>query len=396
MKLALILIVTFVVTVSAICENADVTEIVNLLSIIDRNDTNMNAIPKSSKCNIPNDIEYDELKTKLFDILKNKTNTTSYFSKLLGLASFGNLLLVCSIIVGVFFVISLFKDLILLLGGHFGRILLIILIEYRTIYCLLWGLIILIFYYRYDNHPSYLSWLYIFDWGTPLFGYIIFCLTNFAFHQFELQNMPKNDIQIMLIIIKIINIVFGIEMTIVHQNWLVGSSVIWLCFHCIGFFSQSTGLVFFSGFQDNQSVIESLVLAVCLNALYFCSHYGSIIGELANSIALFKYGITIYGTLIGFLAGLILANKEEYKSSITYIIQNLIMAACCLFSIFIGNIYYIQSYKIYGCVFLFLCSSTIQWHMSQLINNNTIILFLIFANVFGLYKIVTKYPDYFI
>jgi hypothetical protein len=55
------------------------------------------------------------LRTKLYEIIDQNVHHTSFFTKLAGLVSFQNLLLVCMVAVGVVFVISLFKDVIILL-----------------------------------------------------------------------------------------------------------------------------------------------------------------------------------------------------------------------------------------------------------------------------------------
>jgi len=372
------------------------------------------------------DTDPDEsLRPKLYEIINQNVHHVSIFMKLAGLISFQNVLLVCMVIVGVVFVLSLCKDVIFFLGSHLAKALVKLLLNRRLLYFLGFALAGVCVYFKPDeiNNP-YFRMLFIFDWVTPLFGCIIFSITftacytdiqlnkNSQIDPSEFRNIhAESTIQAYKIVGPILSIVWA-TVAIYQQNWLVGVGTVMMIFLTGGFLFGSLIGGYFAGFGEDSAMGRCLGLSLIMNFVMIGVKSGVIIGDPVKYLSVFETGVFFWGTLVGSMAMLIMSDEyyikykvrrvnglsEDTKSDIlaTFVFMQIIMFVYCMGLMYFGNILDIATYKSIGGTFLVLWGLDLQRGvMKQLgVGWTTVWCGVVLLNLYICKQLITWYPEY--
>jgi hypothetical protein len=362
------------------------------------------------------------LRTKLYDVVDQSLHNRSFFSKMLGLINFQNFLLVCMVVVGVVFVISLFFDIIVLLGQHVAVFVWKLISNGIFMYTFGFILSITCMYFKPDEiSNSYIRLLFIFDWLTPLFGCIIFSITYTHFHVTKIapvengRSVDPNTINPYTIIGLILSLVWGF-VSIHHNNWMIGVGTIMMIFMTGGFMLGSMTGGYYVGFGNTDTIGICFSLSLVLNGLMLFNRIGLFPEtSISNCLVVFETGVFFWGTLVGSVAILIMSDKHyisyhanklrtnDYNASnreasimAQFIMMQMIMVIYCFSLMFFGNMLYISSYTSIGGTFMVLWALDMQRTIMKILGVNwtTVWLGMCLANLYALKQFITFYPEY--
>lgn len=350
----------------------------------------------------------ENVRQQLYIIINKNMEHNSIFSKMLGLISFREIILVCMVIVGIAFLISFMLDILFFFGPYVGYVLHDFFFTKKSLYIQGLGISFVTLYFKVDEiENKFLRYLFIFDWLTPLFGCLVFYIvmtfmyadytkTNFQFGQRTGADILNKDIMV--------NIVWSF-VAIYHRNWIVATLVIIMFFIIFGFTFGSTMFGYYSGFNNNDAPQRCIWVSIILNAAMIMIKIGYITGAVAYHLSIFETGVFFWALFVGSVAFLIISDEyylmdrynRSYNLSI-YLVMQALMGFYCMTIIYLGNILYIIPYQGIGGTFfvLWLLNLERTFLMKFKRGSVTILLFIILTNLFSVKQLITWYPEYFI
>ena len=414
MKYFLFLLLALIASVCSYTklESLSSDDAINALKIIDliENVNSTNEIVRLNK--LLNEITGETYnishRKQLYDIISDNTANIGIYSKISGLLSFKNFLLVCMVAVGVAFVISFMFNIVCLLGAYVGMLFYKIFLTKYSLYVQGLLLSFATLGYKVDQITNpYIQYLFIFDCMTPLFGCIIFYIVV-LFVVADYFPAPKTKISIgyELAVDTFVGVIWTVA-AIYHNNKIIGIVVIIMIFKSCGFLFGSSYFGYYTGFNKNDhSLLRCLLISIFLNAVMIFAKAEFITGDITAYLNIFDTGIYFWATLVGTIAMLIMSDeyyiKYKYETAddraLIFIMMQFIMVIYCLILIYLGNIFYITSYQGIGGTFLVLWALDIERTFLQKFKqgSTTIFLFIILVNLYLVKQYITFYPEYFI
>ncbi len=417
MKLVLLVLLTIIVLVSAHnkIEQMSIHDAINVLEIIDKIENSDESFLFQTNFLQATGIEYDpKIKSQIYDVITKNTNNTSFYSKMLGLITFRNIILVVMIFVAIAFIFALLRDVIFALSLYAGLFIYEIILSKTSLY--IQGILIsfLTLFYKAEHFQnSLVKYFFIFDTVTPLFGcFLFYIVATFIYLDFfdrtkiNRTNISRNIGNINNLILKE-SLVCGIWIisAIYHDNEIIGIFTIIMFFRIYGFIFGCAHNSYYLGFEKKYTHIRCLVLSIFLNIVMIMVKIGFITGGIVRYLNIFSTGIYFWGSIVGSVAFLILSD-EYYHFNVflgegtmpTYILMQFLMATYTLLMIFIGNILYIRSYQSIGGTFLVLWMLNLERNILQKYRKGSLsaLLFVILVNLYLIKEYITWYPEYFI
>jgi hypothetical protein len=368
---------------------------------------------KLAEFNIELDLSTDLtlVEDRIHNIINLTLNNKSMFTKLRNLVSFQYVVLFFLVGTTLAFVVSLFWNVIQLL---LLNDVMICIEGYALSY-----LTLILKTENIINTPLYSIW--ILDDYTCLFGAGIFALTTFyAQHAFasyydkhstsanvwnyrEKNNFEKT---IKLFSQFVILLCWSIA-TVYHNNNVLGIFSVIMLFSIFGFEVGSMFGGYYTGFGYDVQIENVFAISVLLNLFYVVRESGmGFTHPFYENFAVFETGITFWGTLVGSIAALIIAsdyncriNGTNYKNYMNrYIVMKFMLCMYCLALVYAGNMQNNSAFKSIGGTFLGLTALDLEreFLMQFSTGSLTVVLGVISANLYGIYRVIGAYPEYFI
>lgn len=361
------------------------------------------------------DYEYEDkdismIKIKLYNVIHQNVNYTSFFMKMAGLVTLKNIISILMVIVGIAFLFSFLGDLILILGNYLGLFLWNLLVNKKVFYSLGYLLSSITLYYKYDQIESQLlKYLFIFDQMTPLFGCILFGILSFKINDDFINylnkiikkkiNYQEYSNQSNPIIGIFVTLIWGL-MAIYHDNWIIGVITIIMLFFTCGFMFGSMSMGYYITFNNDNSIERCFFISVILNLIFIALQIKFVEGNISLYASVFQTGVYFWGTLVGSFALLIMSDetylylKQAYN--IKFFIMQVVMSLYCFSLMYFGNILYISAFKNIGGTFLVLWGLNLEKTILRKFNTGvkTIMLFVILSNLYVIKYLITTYPEY--
>ena len=345
---------------------------------------------------------------QLYEIIANNAANIGIYSKIHGLLSFKNFLLVCMVAVGVAFVISFMFNIVCMLGAYVGMLFYKIFLTKYSLYAqgLLLSFVTLCFRVDQITNP-YIKYLFIFDQMTPLFGAIVFYIVMLSMVT-DYISTPKSKFNVKYVLATDIFVgTVWAAAAIHHNNKIIGIIVIIMIFKTCGFLFGSVYFGYYTGFNQNDGSLSNCALvSIVLNTIMIFVKAGFITGNVTAYLNIFDTGIYFWATLVGAVAMLVMSDeyyiKQKYDNAddraLIFIITQFMMVIYCLALIYLGNVFYITSYQGIGGTFLVLWALDIERTFLQKFKqgSTTIFLFIILVNLYCIKQYITWYPEYFI
>lgn len=385
-------------------EKLSTDESISILKMIDNfeqsdNDTIKEALHLKIK-NLTGQNYSVNLKQDLYENIGQNFNHTSISSKLIALILFKNVIIVIMVCVGVAFCISLAIFMYGLFAPFIDFLVIKILLNKHFMYGM--GLLtsttlMIVKPEQITNY--YVKLLYIFDWLTPLFGCIIFGIVTFIIFMDVTRDKHNKEYNLPLIGAFII-IVWFLD-AIYLENWLIGVATIIMLFFTNGFLFGTMPEGFYGGFESKTSVTRCLITSVSLNAIMLFVKTGFITGNFVKYAQIFESGIFVWATLVGSLSMLILTKLFEFnnfasKTSVEFVMMNIVTTLYYLGIIFFGTILNISGYKSIGGTFLVLFGLDMERCILRKFSNGntTIALFIVLVNLYMVKELIGMFPEY--
>ena len=357
----------------------------------------MNDLQKLSPEDTINLLErYDTLggnKKPLYDLLRAHINRTSGYSKMAGLITFSNILLIVLTFVSAAFVFSLVGDIILTFSEYILSFFYTFILSRYSFY--VYTLVISFFtmYYRYEQDIVKTSWkrFYLLEHYSVVFGCIMLAVA-FIDRMFILDAVSVTFPLLLL------SGIFG-YVAIYHDHWFVATMSVWLLYAAFGFTFGAMPQGYYTGFDSEENLQMCLVISIALVSLFLAFKTGLIDTgsiENANKVNLFENGALFFGTFIGLLSLLILSN-ETYQGAMKYSLQFAMMLAC-LVVLFFGTTLHSSIMKSLGGTFLVLWLLDGEVHFLLRFGSESMtgFLFVLLVNLFGFRYYVLHFRDYLI
>jgi hypothetical protein len=355
-----------------------------------------------------------EVRTKLYNLMDKTINQTSYFSKFVGLFSFQTVLLVLMVIVGVAFAVSCMSDLFIALGVLFGDFIYRVILSKISLYAQGIGISILTLYFKPDQFTGMLRYLFIFDRMTPLFGCIIAYIVMIFLYNDMIQSSNKRNIRHRDVAsnryssgrdmsVNIITFLLWAIVAIYHNNWMVGVLCVMMFFNAFGFTMFSTSGGYAAGFrhEDAGSIGNCFVASLFLNAGMMAVKLGFVSGDIVKYVSVFETGVFFWGTLVGSIAMLIMADDIYMKATNSFtadvfFVRQTFMAIYCVALMYFGNVYGATSHREIGGTFLVLWLLDVERMILTRLSRGsmTIAFAIILVNLYGLKQLISWYPEY--
>jgi hypothetical protein len=364
----------------------------NNIDNIDKLSSNetINLLKQIYNCQLnESNFKLNELFNKLINKLNLDFNKTSYYSKFTNLITFYNIITLVTIAVFVSFIISLFNDIILFVNVFIFGILIVLFFNMKNLKIL--GILTSSVMMFFKTSPFYwTNFMFIFDEFTSLLGFILFGITIYLIiHGYKVNDVKKLWINIQIII--------GFILTFYHNHWILGFATILLIYIKLGFFTKSIdhGIVF--GFEKHQQILNCYTFSFIIIPIFIALNLFNI--DIINA---FEMGIYFWSTFVGLLSLLILSDRQYIKSlkynNFVFLAMALNMLITCLILMNIGTLLNIECMKNISGTFLVIWFMNMQRIMITEFKNTpmTLILFLVFANLYGVRYWMKNYPDYFI
>ena len=322
-----------------------------------------------------------DLRSKIYDVMDKK----SLFNVVAGLVTFQNFILVCIVLTGIGFVVSLGRDLTKLLKKDF-------------LYALGLFISFIMMVTKVDQIKNeLLKNIFIFDWLTPLFGSLLFGIITFMMYEDYLKYLsldyyhrsghyiPHDDNYFK---ISFLNTIIFSTVAIYHQNWLVGVAAVMMLFYTFCFCFDSFYGGFYARYSTEEAMIRSAILSILLNM--------SAIFIKNSFLSVFETGILFWSTLVGSIAMLILRSEYYATKTFEYIQMQILMAIYCFGLIYFGNILWISSFKSIGGTFLVLWGLDLERYVLSKFSRGYLIMTLavVLINLYGVYQLIINYREY--
>jgi hypothetical protein len=403
MRVVLLLLITFLICNIFSVTSTDVTKLsthqsVELLKVIDQLETcktNGNCLEFYNKYNEITGLNYDSsnvtsVKNSVYKTIEQNTTGKSWFSKMTGLITFKNIVLVLLVLASLGLVYALADTLrIFSLGLFFSEPLV-----YLYGYILSLGGLSL----RFDAvTDTWLENIFVFYHHTPLFFAIGFAVVNFMFLAWLCgQNRRRQESDVVMLAM-ILNLIVFTTSAIYHSNEIIGICAVMVVFYIFGFHFGAFGGGYYAGVDSKYLLERLIVVSFMLNIIY------NIYGE-STWLSVFGTGIVFWATFVGCVSTLILCNGDYYygystRSIIGFLVKVLFAIVVYLGLIFVGNLLGIQSYRNIGGTFMAFTVMDLQRYLLVTKYNcqsNLLIMSIIVANLYTLVKLLTWYPEYFL
>lgn len=338
--------------------------------------------------------ERSQFKDDLLQLLQDHQGQRSWFSRLTGLITFKNIILILMTLVGIVFVVALCKDILFMLGKAFGDMIIYLLTSKYLMYTLGYGLSGVCFF-----KPQFIPWNF-FEQFYPLFGLLLFSVTLF----FTFVDVIKEDV--FEEYFYFLNAIW-ILASLYSQISFIGTLTVVLSFYNAGFVIGSYhGRGVQSGYNSRKNLYRCLFLSMTLNA---CLIYTKITQIPLGPFGVFEIGIEFWGTLAGTIAALIASsdfylrsrfynNRDKENYFLKFWASKLPFAVYCLFLMYTGTVFNVNSYANIGGTFLFFSALDIEYYVLQEFKSESLtgITLIILINLYILKELITHYPEYFL
>ena len=351
-------------------------------------------------------MNYNEnIRLVIYDLINANSENTSLFSKIHGLISFQNIIKCCMVLVGFALVLSFTNDVVFFMGIYVGFLFYKLFLTKESLYVQGFLLSYVTLYFKFNEiENNLLKYLFVFDDLTPVFGCLIFYfVVTFIHNDFAKSFTPHGQDPFWKDLI--VNCVWTIA-AIYHHHWMIGTLVIIMFFNIFGFTFGSNVMGYYSGFDNETAPQRCANISLVLNLIMYLVKIGIIKGTIAYHLLVFETGIYFWATLVGAIAFLIMSDEFYLKSrnkyyncdKNTFIIMQTIMACYCMILMYTGNIHNISSYQNIGGTFFVLWLLDIEkiFVMKFKKNSITLLLTVLFINLYAIKQLITWYPDYFI
>lgn len=339
-----------------------------------------------------------QVEKSIYDVIHENSLHISFYSRMMGLVTFNNLLRMMMACVGVMCVVSVAYD---LLVRGFGLIFRII-FNKQSLYLIGLSLSTVYIYYKEHEDKGPLEFLFIFGNQSCFFGVLLFNVI--ALFMMD-DAIPKNRLQQQ--IDDVVNfsqtIIVGVYIwtAIYHGSHSIGTLTVIQLFCWWGFSMGSIFGGYRFGFNNEFSLQKCTIIAFFLNLFY---GHRRIFGYTDFAyLAVFETGVIFWGTLVGLIALLIIQsshyrfydNRNDYGK---HLLHQLIMIVLCIFLMYLGTVYDIEPYRNLGGTFLlFVCLDIEAEFLFQFKNSSfTGFLFVLFMTLYGISYVINKHPEYFI
>jgi hypothetical protein len=405
-------------------------EALNVLSIMDKIEcsTNDNNNILKDQFYRATNIQFDpKIRSQIYDLITENSKNNLY-TKIIGLFSFHDALLVVMVFVGIVFLFSFIRDIICALGLYVERFLYKIFFNRISlnIQGLFFSLVTILCKAEYFNNSfiSFISYFFIFDSITPLFGCFLFyvvatfiCIdifdpmSNKITYKEKIINQNNYDDRIIILLkstkynteLYVKELIVCIVWTfaaLYHRNQIIGIFVIIMFFKFYCFEYSSGGFGYYFKFNYKNTLVRCLVLSIALNSMMIISEFEFISGNVDQYLNIFGMGIYLPGTLAGSIAILILRNEHYLKfilknkyNVMFYIFMQFLILIYCLLMVFLGNVLHIISYQIAGVTLFVLWMLDLVGCILQKYKKKSlsIMLFVILINLYLLKQYISWY-----
>ena len=399
-------------------EKLSTDDALSLLKLMDEIENTSNSTHLKQTFKELTDHDYDTtLKSKLYEIIDNNANHTSIFMRLMGLITFQNFILVCIVIVCVALVVSLFRDVIRVLGEYMTVLIVQLILDKRFMYTVGLSFSVVMMYIdpsKIEN--QYLKYVFILDWLSPLFGCLIFGIIAFVMYNDLVDKRSQgfsrhhtthhggySEKNMYMPIGFIVTLVWMV-VTVYHQNWLIGIVTIMMLFFTFGFLFGAVFGGYEVGFVDTMSMMRCFIISFILNACMVGMQTGFIKGDVVQYFNIFETGIYFWGTFVGSLAMLIMSDewfikmnsREKENEPIYFMLMQVLMGLYCLGMMYLGSVLHITTFKSIVGTFFVLWSLDLEKTILKKFGKGhlSITLMIILANLYAVYKLISWYPEY--
>lgn len=345
------------------------------------------------------DLDYNitEISRLLFEVARSNAENKSIYMRLLGLITFKNFLLVCMVAVGLVFIVSLFRDILLVMGYFVGYFIYKVFFNKISLYVEGYALSLFSFFVDLKYYP----YLDIFEHYGPLFGLLLFSLITMAITCDSVDDKSKK--KCIKYVLYTLNYIW-ILASLYTELSLMGTLTVMLFYHNLGFFLRSyQGIGYQIGFTKEKKIYSCLSVSLLLNTIFvLCRLYDVNLYRAG----VFENGIVFWATLVGAVSVLILSSefylvtlsKDYTLTSTKYFLSQLIILVYCLSLIYFGNLLYITSYTNIGGTFMLLWVIDVEYAVLSRFKTESLtgISFITLLNLYVIIKVITLYPEYFL
>lgn len=349
--------------------------------------------------------ERSKFKDDLLHLLQDHQYQRSWFAHFAGLVTFKNILLSLTVLIGIVFVVSLCKDILIVLGRVFGDMIWYLLTSKYIMYTLGYSLSGICFF-KPDLITQF-PYLDFFEQFYPLFGLLLFSVT-FFFTLIQTSDGKGDKEKFLRDYYQFINILW-ILASLYTQISFMGTLTIILTFGNAGFIIGSYyGHGVQSGFKEKENLHNCLFLSILLNGIIIYTKFAQ---SPLHAFGVFETGIEFWGTFVGSIAGLIVSTdfymKSRYREFRGKEPQNLfarfwaskfLFTLYCLFLMYTGTVFNVNSYTNLGGTFMAFCAIDIEYYVLRDFKSQSLtgICFIALVNLYLLKQAITYYPQYFL
>ena len=346
--------------------------------------------------------DYNETSAKsymnqLYELQQEHINHTSFFSRMLGLITFRNILLLLLTVVTIAFIFSFIGN-ILVLFAAYALVFFHKLFLSRTSFHI-YGLVLCYatVYLQYERDIVNTSWqpYYFLENYSVVFGSLVLAALIIDFSKTYIKDLanPKPMFLILSVIYAII--------AIIHDHWFIATMSIWLLYAAFGFIMGAMPGGYYTGFDHKSSIERSAITSFILVTFYMLFKTGAIETKHQHIVDLFENGCLFFGTFIGLLALLIITDKYYIYHHLDiklYVPMQFLMLGSVLVTLYFGLIFNLAIMKGIGGTFGVLWFLDMEYHfLSQFRTGNMLgALFVLMVNIYGLIYYLDHYREFFI
>ncbi len=343
----------------------------------------------------------------LRQLQEDHLNRKSWYSRMLGLITFSNILLLLITIVAVAFLFAFMGSILLFFAAVAAQIFYRIFLSRLSFYIYGAVLIYLTIGFNYTRDIVGTSWekYYFLDHYSVVFGSIILGIMtidifNTYFH--ELKNNTTVALGVLAFLYAVISIA--------HDQWVISTLSVWMVYAAFGFFASPMPGGYVVGFNRNKQLQRCVIISWIIVSFYMAFKIGIIQTEYTRVLDLFENGCLFFGTFIGLLCMLIMSDEyycqyylvKNYSSynnfrNVYYFMQ-FIMLSSCLVCMFFGTVYSLSIVKGVSGTFIVLHLLDMEYHFLQKFKTGglTGILFVLGVNLWAVRYYIMYYREYFI
>ena len=338
-----------------------------------------------------------DVRTRLHQLLFDHMNQKSWYSKMAGLVSFSNILLILLVFAVIAFIFVLFGQVIAYCALFLAVFLYEILFCKTAMYVYALTVSYLTVYFRYERDIVGTRWetWYILDQYSVIVGLVT--LTAVIVDIAKRKSTGKSPTPLFLLLAAIYA-----GVALYHDHWFVATMSVWSIYAAIGFTMGAMPGGYYSGFQQKEQPLIAFITSVVLVGTFLMLQTGVLKTDFPNKVALFENGSLFFGSFIGLLSMLIMSDRYYCslvgRTNEMYVLMQFFMVGTCLVTLYFGNVLNITTLNSVGGTFLVLWLLDMQCHMFNALSPNSLLLALamIILNLFGLRYFIMNYRDYFI